>query len=41
MADFFDEFGKKVADVASDLSKKAGDTGYGHDRSVRGYREER
>ena len=26
MADFFDEFGKKVADVASDLSKKAGDT---------------
>ena len=26
MAEFFDEFGKKVADVASDLSKKAGDT---------------
>ena len=26
MADFFDEFGKKVADAASDLSRKAGDT---------------
>lgn len=26
MADFFDEFGKKVSDMASDLSKKAGDT---------------
>ena len=26
MADFFDEFGKKVADVGSELSKKAGDT---------------
>ena len=26
MADFFDEFGKRVADVASDLGKKAGDT---------------
>ena len=24
--DFFDEFGKKVADAASDLSRKAGDT---------------
>lgn len=26
MADFFDDFGKKLADTASDLSKKAGDT---------------
>lgn len=26
MADFFDELGKRVTDVASDLSKKAGDT---------------
>ena len=26
MADFFDGFGKRVADVASDLGKKAGDT---------------
>ena len=26
MADFFDEFGRKMADVASDLGKKAGDT---------------
>ena len=26
MADLFDEFGKKIADAASDLSKKAGDT---------------
>ena len=26
MADFFDEFGKKVADAASDLSRNAGDT---------------
>ena len=26
MADFFDGFGKRVADVARDLGKKAGDT---------------
>ncbi len=26
MADFFDDFGKKVADAASDLSQKASDT---------------
>ena len=26
MADFFDQLGKKVSDLASDLSKKTGDT---------------
>lgn len=26
MADFFDEFGKRISDMASDISRKAGDT---------------